>query len=141
MSNEEAAALTAVRKTWDEQLQGHIAPARLATGVIRDSKLRHRLNEAMNLLEVWDSVLVYAVHGQSPAWVLHRVIAHAVDCVGAWQREEPLPDPNDAFTEARKSLASKQDEWEAIAEAEEEERQRRCAQRTSAAGPPQSPAE
>ncbi|MGC5562561.1 hypothetical protein ACPYPG_06915 [Streptomyces sp. FR-108] len=141
MSDEEAAALTAARKTWDEQLQDHIAPARLAIGVIRDSKVRHRLKEAMNLLEVWDSGLVYAFHGRSRVWVLRGVISHAVDCVGAWQREEPLPEPNGAFTEARESLAIKRDEWEAIAEAEEEERQRRRAQRTSTASPPPSPAE
>ncbi|WP_435238208.1 hypothetical protein [Streptomyces sp. YPW6] len=131
MSDEAAAALTAARKTWDERLQDHIAPARLAIGVIRDSKVRHRLKEAMNLLEVWDSGLVYAFHGRSRVWVLRGVISHAVDCVGAWQREEPLPEPNRAFAEARESLAIKRDEWEAIAEAEEEDRRQRRAQRAS----------
>lgn len=129
MSAEEGAALTVARQTWDEKLQDHIAPVRLAIGVIRDRKVRHRLNEAMNLLEVWDSGLVYAFHGRSRVWVLRGVISHAVDCVGAWQREEALPEPNRAFGEARESLAAKRDEWEAIAEAEEEDRQQRRAQR------------
>ncbi|MDX2820869.1 hypothetical protein Sipo8835_10765 [Streptomyces ipomoeae] len=129
MSAEDAAMLTAARQAWDEKLQDHIAPARLAIGVIRDRQVRHRLNEAMTLLEVWDSGLVYAFHGRSRVWVLRGVISHAVDCVGAWQREEALPEPNRAFAQARESLAAKQDEWEAIAEAEEEDRRRRRAQR------------
>lgn len=112
MSTEEAAALTAVRQTWDERLQDHIAPVRLAIGVIRERKVRHRLNEAMNLLEVWDSGLAYAFHGRSRVWVLRGVVSHAVDCVGAWQREEALPEPNRAFREARESLEAKQAEWE-----------------------------
>lgn len=131
MSAEDAAALTSARQAWDEKLQDHIAPARLAIGVIRDRKVRNRLNEAMTLLEMWDSGLVYAFHGRSRVWVLRGVISHAVDCVGAWQREETLPEPNRAFGQARESLAAKQDEWEAIAEAEEEDRRRRHAQRES----------
>ncbi|MFE9023959.1 hypothetical protein ACFYNL_36105 [Streptomyces sp. NPDC007808] len=83
----------------------------------------------MTLLEVWDSGLVYAFHGRSPVWVLRGVISHAVDCVGAWQREEALPEPNRAFGQARESLAANRDEWEAIAEAEEEDRPRRRPQR------------
>lgn len=140
MSAEATAALTAARQTWDEKLQDHIAPARLAIGVIRDRKVRHRLKEAMNLLEVWDSGLVYAFHGRPRVWVLHGVVAHAVDTVGAWQREEALPEPNRAFTEARESLAAKRDEWEAIAEAEEEHRRRRRAQRADGASEPPSAA-
>lgn len=131
-----AAALTAARQAWDEKLQDFIAPARLAIGVIRDKKLRRRLNETMNLLEEWDSGLVYACHGRSRAGVLRGVIAHAVECVGAWQREEALPEPNRAFREARESMQAKRDEWEAIAEAEEEDRLRRRAERDSAGTPP-----
>ncbi|MET7816624.1 hypothetical protein ABZT26_38045, partial [Streptomyces sp. NPDC005395] len=117
------------RQTWDEELQDHIAPARLAIGVIRNKKVRHRLNEAMNLLESWDSGLVYAFHNRSRVWVLRGVVSHAVDTVGAWQREEELPEPNPAFMEARESLAARRDEWEAIAEAEEEDRRQRRAER------------
>ncbi|GIJ57156.1 hypothetical protein [Virgisporangium aurantiacum] len=125
--NEEAAALRATCDTWNEQLQNHIAPARIAIGVIRDSHLRHRLDEAMKLLETWNSGLENAFHGRDRVWLLRGIIAHAVDCVGAWQREEPLPEPNHAFARARDSLATKEDEWEAEAEAREEERQRRAA--------------
>lgn len=140
MSTEDRDVLTAARQTWDEELQDHIAPARLAIGVIRDSKVRHRLNEAMNLLEVWDSGLVYAFHGRSRVWVLRGVISHAVDCVGAWQREAELPEPNAAFLRARESLADKRDEWEAIDEAQEEDRRQRRALRASGVTEPASPA-
>jgi hypothetical protein len=58
MSAEDAAALTSARQAWGEKPQDHIAPARLAIGVIRDRKVRHRLNAAMTLPEVWDSGLV-----------------------------------------------------------------------------------
>ncbi|MEU2500267.1 hypothetical protein ACPCC5_27305 [Streptomyces pseudogriseolus] len=131
-----AAAVTAARQAWDEKLQDLIAPARLAIGVIRDKKLRRRLNETMNLLEEWESGLVYAFHGRSRVGVLRGVIAHAVECVGAWQREEALPEPNHAFREARVSMQAKRDEWEAIAEAQEEDRLRRRAERDSAGTPP-----
>ncbi|MEU2289168.1 hypothetical protein ABZ614_46115 [Streptomyces sp. NPDC013178] len=130
------AAVTASRQAWDEKLQDSIAPARLAIGVIREKKLRHRLNETMNLLEEWDGGLVYAFHGRSRAGVLRGVIAHAVECVGAWQREEALPEPNHAFREARESMQAKRDEWEAIAEAQEEDRLRRRAERDSPGTPP-----
>ncbi|MFJ2651820.1 hypothetical protein ACIO1C_34485 [Streptomyces sp. NPDC087420] len=138
MATEAAAALKVARQTWDERLQDHIAPARLAIGVIRDSKVRSRLNEAMTLLEAWDSGLVYAFHGRSRVWVLRGVVSHAVDCVGAWQREEQLPEPNPAFTKARESLAAKRDEWEAIDDAEQEDRRRRRAQHVSRATEPPS---
>ncbi|MET4640620.1 hypothetical protein ABID95_000320 [Streptomyces atratus] len=128
------AAVAAARQAWDEKLQDFIAPARLAIGVIRDKKLRHR-KETMNLLEEWDSGLVYAFHGRSRAGVLRGMIAHAVECVGAWQREEALPEPNHAFREARESMQAKRDEWEAIAEAQEEDRLRRRAERNSAGTP------
>ncbi|MEU5000049.1 hypothetical protein [Streptomyces sp. NPDC021622] len=104
---------TSVRQKWDEELQDHIAPARLAISVIREEEVRHRLNEAMTLLEAWKGGLMYAFHGRSRAWVLRGVVSHAVDCVGAWQREEPLPEPNRMFAEARESLELKQEEWEA----------------------------
>src|SRR5689334_12891634 len=39
VGSEEVAALRATRDAWDEQLQAHIAPARIAIGVIRDSDL------------------------------------------------------------------------------------------------------
>ncbi|QKW27776.1 hypothetical protein HUT11_17865 [Streptomyces seoulensis] len=130
------AAATAARQAWDKNLQDFIAPARLAIGVMRDKKLRYRLKETMDLLEEWDRGLVYAFHGRSRAWVLREVIAHAVECVGAWQREETLPEPNYAFREARESMQAKRDEWEAIAEAEDEDRLRRSVERNSAGAPP-----
>ncbi|WP_126900575.1 hypothetical protein [Streptomyces sp. WAC 01325] len=133
MDVEATAALTAARAAWDGQLQDFIAPARLAIGVIRDKKLRHRLNETMNLLEEWDRGLVYAFYRRSRVGVLHGVITHAVDCVGAWQREDAMPEPNHAFRKARESMQAKRDEWEAIDEAREEERRQRRAERDSAA--------
>jgi FtsZ-binding cell division protein ZapB len=127
MTSEARASLTAVRQTWDEKLQDHIAPAQLAIGVIRDMMVRHRLHEAMNLLETWDGGLVYAFHNRSRVWVLRGDVSHAVDTVGAWQREEELPEPSSAFMEARESLAARRDEWKAIAEAEKEDRRQRRA--------------
>ncbi|MEY9813393.1 hypothetical protein RKD21_003650 [Streptomyces albogriseolus] len=47
-----------------------------------------------------------------------------------------LPEPDHAFREARVSMQAKRDEWEAIAEAQEEDRLRRRAERDSAGTPP-----
>lgn len=61
-------------------------------------------SQGLGAWEEWDSRLVYALHGRSRSGVLRGVIAHAVACVGAWQREDALPEPNHAFREARESM-------------------------------------
>lgn len=100
MSSEEAGRFTASRETWNEELQAHIATSRLSIGVIRDSNLRHRLNETIDLLETWNSGLEYAFHGRSRVWVLRGVISHAVDSMAhgsgrsrSQNRTPPSPAP------------------------------------------------
>ncbi|MFE9764774.1 hypothetical protein ACFYPC_09625 [Streptomyces sp. NPDC005808] len=127
---EESAAFTAARETWDQELEDLTAPARVAVGVIRDEALRARLYQTLDLLDGWQSGLEYAYRGgaRSRAWVLRGVLAHAVACVGAWQREEPMPEPNDAYSDAVESLELKREEHEATAQAEAEYRREQRAQ-------------
>ncbi|MFI1108827.1 hypothetical protein ACH4TU_12825 [Streptomyces physcomitrii] len=119
---EEFAAVDAAERTWDQKLEDLTAPARIAVGVLRDEALRARLHQSLDLLDAWQSGLEYAYRGRVPArsraWVLRGILSHAVECVGAWQREEPLPEPNEAYGEAVDSLELKREEAEAAAEAE-----------------------
>jgi hypothetical protein len=130
LDTEESAAFTAARQTWDQKLEDLTAPARIAVGVLRDEALRARLYQTLDLLDSWQSGLEYAYRGgaRSRAWVLRGVLSHAVECVGAWQREEPLPEPNHAYSEAVESLEWKREEHEATAKAEAEYRQEQRAQ-------------
>lgn len=139
---EESAAFTAARQTWDQELEDLTAPARVAVGVLRDEALRARLYQALDLLDAWQSGLEYAYRGgaRSRAWVLRGVLSHAVECVGAWQREEPLPEPTYAYNEAVASLELKREEHEATAQAEAEYRREQRAQRASGVTEPPSPA-
>ncbi|HET9379935.1 MAG TPA: hypothetical protein VFP69_03780 [Streptomyces sp.] len=136
---EESAAFTAARQAWDQTLEDLTAPARIAVGVIRDETLRGRLYQALDLLDGWQSGLEYAYRGgaRSRAWVLRGILSHAVECVGAWQREEPLPEPNHAYSDAVESLELKREQAEATARAEAEYRREQRAQR--AGGPPSPP--
>ncbi|MFJ4700625.1 hypothetical protein ACIP5N_21395 [Streptomyces sp. NPDC088768] len=130
--------LAAVRQAWDQELEDLIAPARIAVETIRDEELRALLHEAMELLGEWQSGLEYAYYGRSRSWVLSGVISHAVACVGAWQREERLPEPGFAFREARSSLEQKREEWQHAHEAEEEHRREQRAQREATRAEPPS---
>ncbi len=139
---EESAAFTAARQTWDQKLGDLTAPARIAVGVIRDEALRARLYQTLDLLDAWQSGLEYAYRGgaRSRAWVLRGVISHAVECVGAWQREEPMPEPNHAYSDAVESLELKREEAEATAQAEAEYRREQRAHHVAGAPEPSPPA-
>jgi hypothetical protein len=141
LNREQLEQLADVEQVWDQELEDTISPARIAVEAIRNAELRARLHETMELLDSWQSGLEYAFHGRSRSWVLGGVISHAVACVGAWQREEPLPEPNFAFQEARSSLEMKREEWQHADEAEEEYRREQRAQREAARTEPSSPAE
>lgn len=122
LTNEARAASRAERELWDERLHERIAPARVAIVAIRDADVRSRLNESLELLEEWKGGLVYAFHNRSRRWVMGQLVSHAVDCIGAWQREEELPEPNEGFREARESTELWIEELEAsIKSAEERE--------------------
>ncbi|MFF1272708.1 hypothetical protein ACFVZC_04735 [Streptomyces marokkonensis] len=138
----ESAAFTAARLAWDQKLEDLTAPARIAVGVIRDEALREHLYQALDLLDGWQSGLEYAYRGgaHSRAWVLRGVLSHAVECVGAWQREEPLPEPNQAYCDAVESMELKREEHELTAQAEAEYRREQHAQLASGANEPTSPA-
>ncbi|MEU6733316.1 hypothetical protein ABZ929_08925 [Streptomyces physcomitrii] len=119
---EEFAESDAAERTWDQKLEDLTAPARIAVGVLRDEALRARLHQSLDLLDAWQSGLEYAYRGRasarSRAWVLRGILSHAVECVGAWQREEPLPEPNEAYGHAVESLELKREQAESVAEAE-----------------------
>lgn len=138
LDREQLEQLAAVRQAWDQELEDIIGPARIAVEAIRNEDLRALLHEAMELLDSWQSGLEYAYHGRSRSWVLSGVISHAVACVGAWQREERLPEPSFAFREARSSLELKREEWQHADEAEEEYRREQRAQGEAARAEPPS---
>ncbi|WP_326669058.1 hypothetical protein [Streptomyces canus] len=139
---EESTAFTATRQAWDQKLEDLTAPARIAVGVIRDEALRERLYQTLDLLDGWQSGLEYAYRGgaRSRAWVLRGILSHAVECVGAWQREEPLPESNHAYSDAVESLELKREEHELTAQAEASYRREQRAQLASGVTEPTSPA-
>ncbi|MFF4227745.1 hypothetical protein [Streptomyces sp. NPDC001820] len=124
--------LAAAERAWDGQLRDLLGPVRIAIETLRDKGLRDRLQGVIGLLESWDDDLEYAYRSQR-SWVLGGLVDHAVACVGAWQREEAMPEPNLAVQNAKKSAQLKDEEWQLTCEAADEYR-REQAQREDNVG-------
>lgn len=124
VSEEDRARTKAAEEEWGSVLDDLLAPAEVIRLTIRDKAVRKRLEDAINLLTHWQS-LWYAYHNPGTydrAWVVREVARHAVECVGAQRREEPLPEPSPGFTVAAEAWA----EYVYIMEQQEEqERQQR----------------
>lgn len=114
--------LAEAEAAWDRQLHDLLGPVRIAIETMRDQELRSRLQEVVRLLQQWEDALEYAYHRSRRAWVLGGIVDHAVACVGAWQREDAMPEPNWAFRKAKESAELREEEWQYAREAEEEYR-------------------
>jgi hypothetical protein len=114
--------LAAAEAAWDRQLHDLLGPVRIAVETIRDKELRVHLQEIVSQLAQWEYELEYAYFRSRRAWVLGGLVDHAVECVGAWQREEALPEPNWAYRRAKESVEAREEEWRHTQEAQEEER-------------------
>jgi hypothetical protein len=123
--NSDEAPLRHAEAEWGRVLQDLTEPARLAIGVIRDDELRELLEETVALLQDWDWGLQPAFTLRSRPSTVHGIVSHAVACVSAWQREKPMPLPNEAFQRARDSVEQVAEEAQYAREAEEEDRQAR----------------
>lgn len=124
--------LARTEAAWDRQLHDLLGPVRIAVETMRDKELRDRLQEAVSLLEQWEYELEYAYRLSRRTWVLGGIVDHAVACVGAWQREDAVPEPNSAYRRAKESVEAHEAEWQLTLEAQEEER-REWAQREGSA--------
>ncbi|MFF2250350.1 hypothetical protein [Streptomyces sp. NPDC058142] len=124
--------LAAAEAVWDRQLHDLLGPVRIAVETMRNKELRDRLQEGVSLLEQWEHELEYAYHQSRRAWVLGGIVDHAAACVGAWQREDAMPEPNSAYRRAKESVEAHEEEWQLTLEAREEE-QREQAQREGSA--------
>lgn len=85
-------------------------------GPVRDpaAPLRGQVRRVVvGLLEQWEYELEYAYHRSRRTWVLGGIVDHAVACVGAWQREDVMPEPNLAFRRAKESAELKEEEGNA----------------------------
>ncbi|MDX2595290.1 hypothetical protein PV343_24025 [Streptomyces sp. WI03-4A] len=126
--------LAAAQAAWDRQLRDLLGPVRIAVEAMRDKELRHRLQEGVSLLEQWEYELEYAYFQSRRAWVLGGIVDDAVACVGAWQREDAMPEPNNAYRRAKESVETHEEEWRLTLEAQEEDR-REQARREGRADP------
>ncbi|MFD3731465.1 hypothetical protein [Streptomyces sp. NPDC058632] len=124
--------LAAAEAAWDRQLHDLLGPVRIAVEAIRDKELRVRLQEVVSQLAQWEYELKYAYYRSRRAWVLGGLVDHAVECVGAWQREEALPEPNWAYQRAKESVETREEEWRLTLEAQEEERREQTQREGSA---------
>lgn len=121
MSVSELQELAATEAAWDRQLHDLLSPVRIAIETMRSKELRARLHEVVKLLERWEDEIAYAYFQSRREWVLGGIVDHAVACIGAWQREEVIPEINWAFRRAKESVESKNEEWQYAREAAEEE--------------------
>jgi hypothetical protein len=124
--------LAAAEAAWDRQLHDLLGPVGIAVETIRDKELRVRLQEVVSQLAQWEYELEYAYHRSRRAWVLSGLVDHAVKFVGAWQREEALPEPNWAYRRAKDSVEAREEEWRLTLEAQEEERREQAQREDSA---------
>ncbi|MGW3630608.1 hypothetical protein ACWD7F_10665 [Streptomyces sp. NPDC005122] len=124
MDSQALQEFVAAETAWDQQLHDLLGPVRIAAETMRDKKLRDRLHDVVSMLEQWQYELEYAYYQSRRAWVLGGIVDHAVACVGAWQREDVIPEPNSSYRRAKESLESHAEEWRLTQEAQDEERRR-----------------
>ncbi|MEU5332121.1 hypothetical protein AB0G51_02145 [Streptomyces asoensis] len=120
MDVNELQELAAMEAAWDRQLHDLLSPVRIAVETMRNKELRARLQEAVRLLEQWEYEIEYAYFRSRREWVLGGIVDHAVACIGAWQREDVMPEINWAFRRAKESVELKNEEWQYAREAAEE---------------------
>ncbi|MFF1318052.1 hypothetical protein ACFVZZ_01225 [Streptomyces chartreusis] len=126
MDEQDLQQLVAAEAAWDHQLHDLLGPVRIAAETMRDEKLRGRLEEVVSMLEQWEYELEYAYFQNQRTWILGGIVDHAVACVGAWQREDAMPEPNTAYRRAKQSVEVREEEWRLTREAQEEELRRQA---------------
>ncbi|WP_030617720.1 hypothetical protein [Streptomyces sclerotialus] len=90
-------------REWGTVLNDSLGPAKIAAYVVRNDELRERLLRTLELLENWEEIdRCTPIRRQ---WTFQAVTEHAVECMGAWRRGDPIPRETGAFTVAWK-------EWE-----------------------------
>ncbi|MET9730595.1 hypothetical protein ABZZ79_08025 [Streptomyces sp. NPDC006458] len=109
--SEASAEQWAAVRAWHDSLDDHLGPATVAAQAIRDDQLRTRLLQTLEVLEAWrdlDSDTPYMAK-----WTARSLITHSVDCIGAWQRGEPVPTESRDFIKTWNPQKQKKDEREA----------------------------
>ncbi|MFD7324854.1 hypothetical protein ACFV9D_27840 [Streptomyces sp. NPDC059875] len=85
--------MTSARESeWNRGFEEIFAPAEAAARTLRNPALRERLLHVLDMLNHW-----WALNSVNPGVMnkrsMHEMINHALEWLGAWQREDPIPEP------------------------------------------------
>ncbi|MBB4712717.1 hypothetical protein [Streptomyces luteogriseus] len=90
----------AKRSEWNATLDEFFAPAEVAARSLRNRALRARMLDILEILSFW-----WALNTFEPGLMnqnsMRETVKHALECLGAWQREESIPTAVPPFTKMR----------------------------------------
>ncbi|MFF9017214.1 hypothetical protein ACF09C_30145 [Streptomyces sp. NPDC014870] len=89
--------MTSARESeWHRGFEEIFAPAEAAARTLRNPILRERLLHVLTMLDNW-----WALNTVNPGAMTKRsmreMINHALEWLGAWQREDPIPEPDTSY--------------------------------------------
>ncbi|MEV8324059.1 hypothetical protein [Kitasatospora sp. NPDC056731] len=85
---------------WEAGLKNRTGTLRTTIIRLRDRELRERLTKTMELLDL-SELMTQGVWGGSPL-LPRQLCDHAIECLGAFVRNEPLPPAAEAFETAKR---------------------------------------
>ncbi|MEU6877666.1 hypothetical protein [Streptomyces sp. NPDC046712] len=85
---------------WNATFDDFFGPAEVAARSLRDEILRTRLLDVLEILGFW-----WALNTFEPGLMnrnsMREAVRHALEWLGAWQRQERIPNPKPPFTQMR----------------------------------------
>jgi hypothetical protein len=89
---------------WENTRRDLLLQLATATQDLRQADLRSRMNQARRILT--DHTAAWNMVGQPESRSRHIACTHALECIGAFRRGEPLPPTPTAFTETIDAIAT-----------------------------------
>ncbi|MFG2650969.1 hypothetical protein [Streptomyces sp. NPDC048436] len=90
----------AIQSDWHAKLGNLIVPAEVATRILRDADIRGRELEIFDLLGRWP-ILNFQQAAIMNRYSMGEIVNHALECAGAWQRQDEMPPTAPALIAAR----------------------------------------
>lgn len=90
----------AIQSEWHAILEQLIVPAEVAARILRDEEIRARELEILDLLGKWPALNLQKAALMN-RYSMREIVNNALECVGAWQRQDGIPLPAQSLIAAR----------------------------------------
>jgi hypothetical protein len=84
-------SLHAMGSDWNHTLPEFLDPAEVAARSIRNEALRKRVLGVLRIVDRWWALLADPQIGHAAPLYVSNLIDHGLECLGAWQRGEEIP--------------------------------------------------